>query len=65
MNALNRKLPHHTMFEIFVDRNSHAGAIIVFYFTNKQDETKCDVVVTLCAMNDTRGYEIWPEDVIA
>ena len=53
------------MFEIWVDRNSHAGAIIVFYFTNKQDETKCDVVVTLCDINDTRGYEVREEDVIA
>ena len=65
MRALKRKLPNGTMFEIFVDRWSHAGAIIVFYVTNKQNSNKVDMALTLVNCKDTTGYEVWAEDVVA
>lgn len=53
------------MFLIFVDKYSHAGAIII-YVTNKKNKNKVDMALTLVNCSARRyEYNFWAEDIIA
>ena len=64
MKGLDRDQPEGQYLKIFCDPVSHAGAIIVFYDENEQNNALRDMCFMLVNCTDP-NWHVMPEDVIA
>ena len=52
------------LFEIYLDKN-HAGVIMIFNDTSKDNSSKRDMCFMICNCEEWRGIEIWKEHIVA